>query len=142
MKEEGAEVLFLTSDDVKDKHWKEKLAGSRDNDALGHGAIYSFFDVSQKDYVTKENQSFWNGELPQEIKYAWNSGKLDGLLQFLQDDDLTYIQQNAPYDFQAWIFKTRFSGDVKAMQKDNDVGVRQTGYMLDESFGKTRPMIN
>ena len=49
-------------------------------------------------------------------------------------------------DNDGWVRQTGYmldeKRDVKAMQKDNDVGVRQTGYMLDESFGKTRPMIN
>ena len=138
--ETSGEVLFLTGDDLKDKYGKEVLEGSRDNDFIGHGAIRAFYNLQGG--VEKENRNFWDGLLPQEIKDAWNSGKLDNMLRHLQTDDLEHIVQNAPENFAIWAFAQKYGHDFEAMKKDSNSYTRLTGYAATIDFGNlVRPKL-
>ena len=78
--EKDSKVYFLTPEDIDSKFGKEKLEGCIDNDYIGHGAIRKFYGVENGKEM--ENQHFWDGNIPKEIKEAWNSGSLSGMLNY------------------------------------------------------------
>lgn len=129
--EKDGQVLFLTSKDVNSSYGRKELEGCLDNDFIGHGAIRRFY--SFQGGVDKENRNFWNGELPPEVKAAWNSGELDGMLKYLQTDDLEHIINNAPVEVTAWVIKQKYT-DYEAMKKDNDWQIRLFGLVATQDY--------
>ncbi len=119
--------LFLITKDIESAYGKELLEGSKGNDFLGHCAIRKFYKLNSRVGSNKENMNFWDGKLPQEIKNAWNSGQFDGMLQFLQLNDLEYIIRFAPKKFSIWIANQKVRGDYEAIKKDGYRLVRMLG---------------
>jgi hypothetical protein len=96
-------MYFLTDNDVFSPHGRETLAGTKDNDVLGHGAITAYYGKETEDFSQGENRDFWQKhEFPPEISKHLKSpetllatwGKM--LKQYLQPDDAYYIIKNAP----------------------------------------------
>ncbi len=136
--EKDGQVLFLTAKDLESKYGKKTLEGCLDNDFLGHGAIKKFYaapdGTALVDGSDRENRNFWNGQLPQPIKDAWNKGELDGMLKYLQLDDLKYIVSYAPVEFVAWLTAQKFGGDYEAMKKDANRLIRPLGLMATQDY--------
>jgi len=73
----GLELYYLTEKELNSPKG-DLLLSRKDNDPLGHGAIRKYFGLegitTAKEF---ENRDFWNGNLPEPIKDAWNKGDLD-----------------------------------------------------------------
>ncbi len=150
--EKQGQIFFLTSAEVHSRFGRIQLKGCQGNDFLGHGAIRQYHGIVKgKNY---ENKNFWDGKLPSEIKQAWNFGSFDGMLKYLQRDDLEYLVQNAPKDFASWcltkkadvsmkkdadsfttMFRYAVKGDFQRMISDKNPDIRLFGYAIDHSLG-------
>ncbi len=119
-------IRFLVAKDMQTKDGKKIIT-----DAFGHEAIREYYGTGKLG-IEKENRTFWDGNLPMEIIRAWNSGELDGMLQYLQTDDVEFVVKNAPDDFVRFVVQQRYPTDPKLMQEDSDSHVRRLGFMLDE----------
>ncbi len=135
--EKEGEVLFLTAKDIDSEHGKKTLESSLNNDFLGHGAIRRFYGPDGKSLsggTNRENRAFWDGNLPQKIKDAWNNGELDGMMRYLQGDDLEYIVNWAPAKFVDWTMTQRYGKDYEAMKKDDNPRIRLMRMMATQNY--------
>ena len=134
--EAGGKILFLTPKDIESKYGKQTLKDSKDNDFLGHNAVRAFYGLKANIWVDKENKDFWNGNLPQEIKNAWNNGDLDGMFKYFQSDDINYVFQNAPIEFSIWMFKCRNENGnyFEAIKKDTYNLSRRFAYLATQDY--------
>ena len=86
-------LFYLTDQDVYSEAGKEKLAGCKDNDILGHGAIRKFYGLLSG--LDCERQDFWADDLPKELKLKLkNFDKHWGRMwrsRVFQNNDLFYI---------------------------------------------------
>lgn len=134
-------LYYLTAKDIPLQCEGTVLAGCKDNDFLGHGAIRLFFGLDLKQETvreeSKENRNFWEGTLPAQIKSVWNAGELDGLLKYLQQDDINYIVEHAPPEISCWSLRQRFAS-LDDMKKDNLSTIRIFGYLATRDLAGMR----
>ena len=74
--------FFVTGKDLRDSYIKKLMDGTKD--VLGHGFCRKVYGVEGGKDV--ENRDFWDGNLPEEIKQAWNEGEYDSILKYLDSD--------------------------------------------------------
>ena len=135
--EKDSKVYFLTPEDIDSKFGKEKLEGCIDNDYIGHGAIRKFYGVENGKEM--ENQHFWDGNIPKEIKEAWNSGSLSGMLKYLQYDDIQYIIENAPEPFWKYVLNIKYSKkNLAEMKTDSNWINRMIAHAKDGTLAEMK----
>lgn len=130
-------IYYLTINDILSQR-EETLAGCKDNDFLGHDAIKLFFGL--EDEVVgerKESRAFWDGKLPAQIKAVWNAGEFDGLLKYLQQDDINYIVEHAPPEISCWSLRQKFA-NFDDMKKDKLSVIRIFGYLATRDLAGMR----
>ncbi|MGV8151859.1 MAG: hypothetical protein ACP5OG_02165 [Candidatus Nanoarchaeia archaeon] len=140
-------VYFLTSDEVNSQKGMQIFyPGCRHNDLIGHGAIKEFFkeELGGKISSDMENQDFWYGYLPKEVKEAWNSGKLDSMLKYLQGDDLDFILIHAPANFVKWCIFNIFEdkGSINFTNNNNSPMLRLAYYVMNKNYEAMKKEVN
>ena len=159
--EHEGKIFFLTENDINSEYGKERLKERKDNDFLGHGAIRTYYNLKPFEGMDRENRDFWDGDLPKEIAEAWNSGQLDGMIPFIELDDIGYVLQNAPAEFSSFILSkyknfepakkdeywiNRLLGyaetkDWEAAKKDEYWNIRLLGYAETLDKNVERPIL-
>ena len=127
--EKEGKYFFITGKDLRDKHIKKFLDGTKD--VIGHGFVRKVYNI--KGGTDRENRDFWNGDLPDEIKQAWNAGEFDGLLEYLDSNDMEYIVQNAPVEYVGWVLKHKYP-DIETMKTDSHWAIRMAGLAATQDY--------
>ncbi|MBU2561504.1 MAG: hypothetical protein KKD17_04345 [Nanoarchaeota archaeon] len=116
--EYGEAVLFLTAKDLQSRRGKKISKKMPEPDLFSHRGIRQFYGV---DHLPGEkertNYNFWDGNLPQEIKDAWNAGELDGVMKSLRGEDLERIVMTAPIEYGIWVILQKFGRNYEAMKE-------------------------
>jgi len=99
----GGKLFYLTDQDIFSEHGREVLAGCKDNDFLGHGAIREFWNLQGG--AEKEERDFWNFEkLPKELALMvrdFDKHWSKTFKTYFQNDDLRHIIYDAPNEWKA-----------------------------------------
>ena len=142
VKKEGeTQFLYLTDKDVFSSYGREVLGGSKDNDFLGHGAIRTFFKLSQTEGKEHDEKDFWNAPLPKEIREKLDNfdkhwGKMFSSKVF-QNDDLRYIIEYAPEEW-----KEKAWAQLLKQKPSNDDLSYIINYAPEEWKAKARELMN
>ena len=109
--EYNGRLYYLTDSEIFSDDGKIKLAGCKDNDFLGHGAIIKYYGLekakNQGKLVEMENRDFWKENIPAELaekikNFDKNWGKT--WKKYFMNDDLCYIIRYCPeFAERAWV---------------------------------------
>ena len=98
-------LYYLTDAEVFSDLGREKLAGCKDNDYLGHNAIRKFWGIPDKEGTNCEIQNFWElDKLPKEISdkiKEFDKWWVNIWEKYFMNDDLRCIIYNAPATYKA-----------------------------------------
>jgi len=109
---------FLTDKDINSDKWKDVKTNPTTDFALSHEAIRQYYNLGSCNLNYQRNKDFWNGKIPLEIKKEWNSGNLDGMLKFIEQQDVENIVKHAPEEFAFWIVGNKFDNPKELIKSD------------------------
>jgi len=153
LKKKNGDIFYLDSKKINSIEGKRRLEGLKYHDLIGYEAIKRFYGLEGILVGEYTNRSFWNGEIPKVMKKAWNSGKFDGMLKYLNDYDIDDILESAPEDYSYFVLKNKepdlltneeeynkmipwlMERKYNKMMDSNDLRVQIIGGLISNNYG-------
>jgi hypothetical protein len=137
--EQGRRIYTLTGEEINSKKGQELLISlDEDFSILGNRAIVKYHGLGGN-YESKENNHFWDGNLPWKVKNLWNKGGYDKLLPYLHSHDIELVinhevsnEDSSRLKFAEYIFQEKYKngfGDITEI--DSEI-IRLSAYLLEE----------